>query len=67
MHMKKKIIAGLLIILLINFSFINVFASSKSEIQIKIDDKKEELKDVKDEKSIVLTEIDQLNKSISYT
>ena len=67
MHMKKKIIAGLLIILLINFSFINVFASSKSEIQNKIDDKKEELQDVKDEKSSVLTEIDKLNTSISST
>ena len=65
--MKKKIIAGLLIILLINFSFINVFASSKSEIQNKIDDKKEELQDVKDEKSSVLTEIDKLNTSISST
>ena len=47
MHMKKKIIAGLLIILLINFSFINVFASSKSEIQNKIDDKKEIIKILK--------------------
>lgn len=65
--MKKKIIAGLLIILLINFSFINVFASSKSEIQNKIDDKKEELQDVKDKKSSVLTEIDKLNTSISST
>lgn len=68
--MKKKIVASLLIILLINFSFINVFATSssnKSDIQSKIDDKKEELQDVKDEKSGVLSEIDKLNTSIAST
>lgn len=65
--MKKKIVVSILVILLINFSFINVFATSKSEIQDKIDDKKEELQDVKDEKSSVLSEIDKLNESISST
>lgn len=68
--MKKKIVASLLIILLINFSFINVYATSssnKSDIQSKIDDKKEELQDVKDEKSGVLSEIDKLNTSIAST
>ena len=40
---------------------------SKSGIQNKIDDKQEELQDVKDKKSSVLTEIDKLNTSISST
>lgn len=65
--MKKKIIAGLLVVLLINFSCISVFATSKSEIENKISDKKEELQDVKDEKSGVLSEIDKLNTSIAST
>ena len=67
MHMKKKIVASILAILLMSFSFTNVFATSKSEIQSKIDDKQEELQDVKDEKSSVLSEIDKLNESISAT
>lgn len=65
--MKKKIVASILAILLMSFSFTNVFATSKSEIQSKIDDKQEELQDVKDEKSSVLSEIDKLNESISAT
>lgn len=67
MHMKKKIVASILAILLISFSFTNVFATSKSQIQSQINDKKEELQDVKDEKSGVLSEIDKLNTSIAST
>lgn len=65
--MKKKIVASILAILLISFSFTNVFATSKSQIQSQINDKKEELQDVKDEKSGVLSEIDKLNTSIAST
>lgn len=65
--MKKKMVASILAILLISFSFTNVFATSKSQIQSQINDKKEELQDVKDEKSGVLSEIDKLNTSIAST
>ena len=67
MHMKKKIVASILAILLVGFSFTNVLATSSSDIKNKINDKKEELQDVKDEKSGVLSEIDKLNTSISST
>lgn len=65
--MKKKIVASILAILLVGFSFTNVLATSSSDIKNKINDKKEELQDVKDEKSGVLSEIDKLNTSISST
>lgn len=65
--MKKKIVASILAILLVGFSFTNVLAASKSDIQSQINNKKEELQDVKDEKSGVLSEIDKLNTSISST
>lgn len=68
--MKKKIVASILAILLISFSFTNIFAASndeKSKVQNQIDNKKEELQDVKDEKSGVLSEIDKLNTSIAST
>lgn len=65
--MKKKIVASILAILLVSFSFTNVLATSSSDIKNKINDKKEELQDVKDEKSGVLSEIDKLNTSISST
>lgn len=68
--MKKKIVASILAILLISFSFTNIFAASsdeKSKVQSQINNKKEELQDVKDEKSGVLSEIDKLNTSIAST
>ncbi len=68
--MKKKIVASILAMLLISFSFTNILAASndeKSKVQNQINNKKEELQDVKDEKSGVLSEIDKLNTSIAST
>lgn len=70
MHMKKKIVASILAILLISFSFTTAFAVSndeRSKVQNQINEKKDELQDVKDEKSGVLSEIDKLNTSIAST
>ena len=65
--MKRKIIASVLIILLINFSIINVFAATKSEVQSQLNEKKEELDDVQTQKSSVLSEIGKLDESIENT
>lgn len=65
--MKRKIIASMLVILLISFSVINVFAATKSEVQSQINEKKEELDDVQTQKSSVLSEIGKIDESIETT